>query len=365
MGVTYAIELYDSNAQLGPGARVAEVYDARSVGWAAYDRLASPAFFTLLARSPHLAKITPLLTHVAVWRLGTTATQVWAGIVADTDRMGDDVIVRCWDYLALLAVSRAGFQTMYPGKKLGTEIVAPEWNAAKTATGSPLAFVATGTIEDPVGTDGTTPIKTNAEFGTLDQQRLKLFWDLSEIGRANTDRQVTFEITRTPPYTFNFWANAGTARNIELTIGRNIDDYRWLPNWMAYRNDLAAIAMDAAGGPSEIVVSDAAEIAARGRRQGTFTPATLLGISGATTETDQLKAAAERELRRRTRHAASLMLSLVPGSLAPFDGYALNDTVRVAIEKDADLIDAAWRIVGLRVLFGANGEQTAMFVVPT
>lgn len=359
MGVTYAIEIFDSGPTFGPNQRLADIADARYVGWAAYDRLASPAFFTLPARSPHLADLTPLLTHVAIWRIGTSETrQVWAGIVVDTDQMGDDVIVSCWDYLGLLGVSRSGFQTLYPNKKLGTEIVAPEWTAARTASYSPLGFVATGTIEDPVGSDGVTPIRTNAEFGTLDQMRLRLFWDLSEIGRANTDRQVTFEITRTPPYTFNFWANKGTTRAIELDLGSEIDDYRYLPGWRRYRNDLATLPLDPSGGVSEIVVTDSAGVAGYGRRQDVFVPPTLLGLGGAT-ENDQLRAAAERELRRRGQAAPSLLLDLVAGAVEPFAGWDLSDIIRVAI---ANVTDDTWRIVGWRTLYDGQREESAMFV---
>lgn len=365
MGVTYALELFNSGSGFGPGVRTAEVWDARNVGWAWYDRLASPAFFTVPQGSPILSLIDPLLTHLRVWRIdGAGETLVWSGVVADLDRVGDDVIVAGWNYLALLGVSRSGYGTLYPNKKLGSEIVSPEWTAARTVSGSPLAFVGTGVIEDPVGTDGVTPITTNAEFGTLDQMRLQLFWDLSEIGRANTGNYVTFGITRTPPHTFSFVAAGGVDRDVELTLGSVVDDYHYLPSWRAYRNDLAALNLQATGGAGEITAEDASEIAARGRRQDVFVPRTLLGLSGTTTETDQLRAALDRELVRRTKVREALQVTLVPGALRPFDGWDVGDTLRVAIENGSDVLDGRWRCIGVRALTDADGEHAAIFLAP-
>ena len=51
--------------------------------------------------------------------------------------------------------------------------------------------------------------------------RLQLLFDLSEMGRANTTNHVTYEITRTAPFTFNFWKNKGTALNMGLVLNGN------------------------------------------------------------------------------------------------------------------------------------------------
>jgi hypothetical protein len=357
----YVIELYDSNVSFGPNNKIAEVWDTRNIGWSRYDRLAGKAFFTLAQTSPNLALLEELTTHVAIWRITPTGdTLAYRGAVIDRNTTGDDVVVDCFDYVSLLSISRAGFKTLYPSKKLGTEIVSPEWVLAKGASSSPLGFVLTGTIEDPLGTDGVTPIKTNAQFGTLDQSRLQLFYDLSEMGRANTINHVTYEIDLNN--TFNFWKNKGSAASIAFILGGNITDYQYLPGWARYRNDLATVGVSGVGGAAEIVATNAAQITAKGRRQDVTTLKTLAGITGLATEADQQKAALERELKRLVQQPSGLSLRVARGRVEPFVGFSMNDTALIEISNGDDLITGARRIVGLRCLFTEAGEDVDVIV---
>lgn len=357
----YVIEFFDSGSTFGPNTKLGEVWDARNVGWSRYDRLPGKAFFTLAQSSAILPLLTQLTTHVVIWRITPNGdTIVYRGVYIDSNNTGDDVILDCYDYLSLLSVSRSGFKTLYPTKKLGTEIVSPEWALAKGATSSPLGFVATGTIEDPLGTDNVTPIKTNAQFGTLDQTRLQLFYDLTEMGRANTVNQVTYEIDLNN--VFNFWKNRGSASSLALVLGGNISDYGYLPGWTRYRNDVATVGMASAGGATEIVAKNAAEITAKALRQDVTTLKTLAGIGGGSTEADQQKAALERELKRLVQQQSALMLRVARGKVEPFVGYGLNDTALVEISNGNDLITGARRIVGLRCLFSEAGEDVDLMV---
>lgn len=357
----YVIEFFNSGSTFGPNTKLGEVWDARNVGWSRYDRLPGKAFLTLAQSSAILPLLTPLTTHVAIWRITPNGdTLVYRGVYIDSNNTGDDVILDCYDYLSLLSISRSGFKTLYPTKKLGTEIVSPEWALAKGATSSPLGFVTTGTVEDPLGTDGVTPIKTNAQFGTLDQTRLQLFYDLTEMGRANTVNQVTYEIDLNN--VFNFWKNRGSASSLALVLGGNISDYGYLPGWTRYRNDVATVGMAAAGGATEIVATNAAEITAKGRRQDVTTLKTLAGIGGGATEADQQKAALERDLKRLVQQQSALMLRVARGKVEPFVGYTLNDTALVEISNGNDLITGTRRIVGLRCLFSEAGEDVDLMV---
>jgi hypothetical protein len=364
---TYALELYSAHAtNFGPSVRLAEVWDARNLGWAVYDRMPGPAFFTLSQKSAHLPLIVPLMTHVRYWRMTPTLTTlVYVGIVVDYDASGDDVVIQCLDYKALLSLSRSGYRVLYPRKKLGTEIISPEWVLAKTTTAnSPLAFVTTGTIEDPVGTDGTTVILTNNQFGLLDQQRLQLFFDITEMGRANTTNHVTFNITRSVTPTFRFIANSGVARDLGLVLGGNVTDYRHLPNWRNYRNDLATIGTTVGGGATEVIAKDDTAAAAKGRRQDVFTVKTLLGIVGAATEVDQQKAVADRMLKSRLALQPTLMLRLLPGTFDPFDGHDICDKLPVEVSNGIDSIATSWRLVGERAVVGEEGERPSVIVEP-
>lgn len=357
----YVIEIYDSGATFGPNTKLAEVWDARNVGWSRYDRLPGKAFFTLSQSSAVLPLLVPLTTHIAIWRITPSGdTLVYRGVYVDSNNTGDDVILDCFDYKSLLSISRAGFKTLYPTKKLGTEIVSPEWVLAKGATSSPLGFVTTGTIEDPLALDAVTLIKTNAQFGTLDQTRLQLFYDLTEMGRANTVNQVTFDIDLTN--TFHFYKNRGVASALALVLGGNVSDYGYLPGWARYRNDVATVGVAGAGGSTEIVATNAGEIAAKGRRQDVTTLKTLAGIGGGATETDQQKAALERDLKRLVQQQSALMLRVERGKVEPFVGYELNDTARIEIGNGIDTITGVRRIIGVRCLFAEAGEDIDILV---
>jgi hypothetical protein len=359
-GVEYVIELFNSGATFGPNTKLGEVWDARNVGWSRYDRLPGKGFFTLPQTSPLLASITPLLTHVAIYRCTIAAdTLIYRGVAYDTDSTGDDVIVECFDYLALLSISRAGFKTLYPTKALGSEIVSPQWTLAKNATGSPLGFVTTGTIQDPLGTDAVTVIKTNAQFGTLDQMRLQLFYDLSEMGRANTINQTTFEIDLTN--TFNFWKNQGSTSGIGLILNGNVSDYRYLPNWKRYRNDLATLGVAATGGPSEIVSTNTSEITARALRQDVTTLKTLAGIAGGLTNADQQKAALEHALRQLYQQPSTLALTLVRGSFDPA-ATAINNIHPVELVNGNDTITGTRRLLGMRGFYRESGEDISAVI---
>jgi hypothetical protein len=358
MAAEYVIELYDGGASFGPGTKVAEIWDARNLGWSRYDRLPGKAFCTLYQSSSALAKLSPLLSHVKITRIrNAVETLVFSGGYMDLNSTGDDVVLEFYDYLSLLSLSRSGFRTMYPTKALGTEIASPEWVSAKGATGSIVGFVTTGTIEDPLGTDGVTVIKTNAQFGTMDQSRLQLIFDLSEMGRANTINNVTFHISRTSPHTFTFLKNAGSNVDVPLVLNGTVNDYSYAPGWKRYRNDIATIGMNAAGGTGEIVKTDGAEITAKGLRQDVTAIKTLLGIVGAATEADQQQAVLARALKTATKQQPWLSLQLVRNTIDPFVGWDIGDKAPVEIGNGTDSIAERRRIVGVRGMVTEAGED--------
>jgi hypothetical protein len=288
--------------------------------------------------------------------------EVFNGIVSDYNSTGDDVVFDIYDYVSLLSLSRSGYRTMYPTKLIGTEIVSPEWLLAKNATNSPLGFVTTGTIEDPLGTDDATAIKTNAQFGLMDQMRLALFYDLTEMGRANTNHHVTFEITRTATFTFNFWKNKGSLVGIPLVLNGSVNDYQYAPNWAALRNDLATLGTTVGGGAAEVVKTNATSAAVFGRRQDVFTIKTLAGTGALTVESDQQQAVAERMLKTATEGSPSLWLTLVPGVIQPFSGWNICDTFPVEIVNGVDSITGNWRVVGARAIVDESSERAQVLV---
>ena len=248
----------------------------------------------------------------------------------------------------------------YGGTSTGT-IWIDDVQVLDSASSSPLAFVTTGTIENPLGSDNLTAITTNAQFGLMDQMRLALFYDLTEMGRANTTNQVTYEITRTAPFTFNFWKNKGSLVDTPLVLNGTVSEYQHAPNWAGLRNDLATLGTTVGGGATEVVKVDTDSSDVFGLRQGVFAIQTLAGASG-TVETDQQQAVAARALKTAARGQGALWLTLVPGIIEPFTGWDICDTMPVEIVNGTDSLTGAWRVVGARAIVGEPGERSQILI---
>ena len=362
--------LTNDGATFGPSVLDGIIHDASNVGWSWYSRYPANAYFTLRQGSIHNARLNPLLHHIRITYVddetGYTVV-VFTGRLSDPDSSGDDVVWTAWNYLSELSLSRTGYRTLYPAKLIGTEIAGVEWGLAKAATSSLLAHVVTGTIEDPLGIDAVTKIKTDNRFGVIDVPRLLLLFDLTEIGRANTLNNVVFEITRTSPFTFNFWKNRGTAQTgRRLTFPGTVFDYRFIPGFAALRNDLATIGTSAAGGAVEIIKTDAANAVTYGLRQDVFTIKTLAGQTGATNETDSQNAITARAVKEATQLSRVITLDVRNDLWEPFRGWEIEDTVRVQIRRGRDHINADYRIVGARGLMDAAGYHPQILVqLPT
>jgi hypothetical protein len=166
--------LTNNTSTFGPDVLDGVIHDALAVGWSWYSRFPANAYFTLRQDSVHNARLLPLRTHIRISYVNDATGYkaiVFSGRLGDPSSSGDDVVWTAWNYLAELSLTRTGYRTVYPVKLLGSEIASPEWTAARTATYALLNFVTTGTIQDPLGSDGTTPIKTDARFGVIDVPR--------------------------------------------------------------------------------------------------------------------------------------------------------------------------------------------------
>lgn len=365
------IEYFTNNpATFGPATLDGIIHDASNVGWSWYSRYPANAFFTLRQKSVHNARLNPLLTHIRITYVHDatgTSVVVFTGRLGEPDSSGEDVVYTAWNYLSELSISRTGYRTLYPTKLLGTQIAAVEWALAKGATFSLLNHVATGTIEDPLGLDGVTKIKTDNRFGVIDVPRLLLMFDLSEIGRANTVNNVVFEISRTAPFTFNFWKNRGTAQTARrLTFPGIVRDYRFIPGYSSLRNDLATIGTSAGGGAVEIIKTDEVSAGTYGRRQDVFTIKTLAGQTGASNETDAQNAITARAVKEAAQLARTITLDIRNDLFEPFTGWDIEDTIRVQLSRGRDNIDADYRIVGARGSLDEQGYHPQILVqLPT
>lgn len=368
--IQYHAIIYEQDANGGPGTPKMELdADMLNVTWQASLNFPGQAAFTLPRFSPKLANLVYMQDHIKLFRETKSGTKVvFAGKVIKPSKGPRDSIIYCWDYISFLQRSRTGFKILYPNKKIGTEIVQPEWALAKAAGTSVFAFVADGTFQDPVGLDGTTPITVNSQFGVIDFDRLFTFHALAEMAMANTANTVVFEITRDTPHTFNFWKNRSTQRDTwALTYPGNLIDYSLDTGHDEIVNDIATPILDATTGQQvEYTLSDAGSIAAYRRLQSAITIKTLYGITSGTTETDQQKAALARIITQAITVPKLLTAFPRQNEVHPFDGWDLGDSFRVSLQNPdrvGDELDTYLKCVGMSVAYTpAAGELMQLYL---
>ena len=358
--------LTNNTTTFGPLLLDGVIGDALSVGWSWYSRYPANAYFTLKQSSVHNLRLLPLRHHIRityVCDVHSYTKVVFTGRLSEPSESGEDVVWSSWNYLAEMSLSRTGYRTMYQTKAIGTEIAKVEWDLAQVATFSLFGHVADGTFEDPLGVDAVTKIKTDARFGVIDVPRLLLMFDLTEIGRANTTNNVTFEITRDSPFQFNFWKNKGTAHTAHrLSFPGNIRDFDFNPGYGGLRNDLATVGATATSGSAEIVKTDEVSAAEYGRRQDVFTIKTLAGTAAGTPETDAQNAVTARAVKEAAQLSRNLSVDLRHDLIEPFDGWDIEDTIPVEVTYGRTAINAAYRIVGARGILDQNGYHPQLFL---
>ncbi len=376
------LELFDNSATtFGPTTRKAIIHDAVKVGWSWYSRFPSSCFFSLRQTSTHNSVIVPGLDHVRCWYIndatGYGPELVFAGRVGDPDQSGDDVIWTCWSYMAELALSRTGYTVYYKSATLKSVFEA-EWSrddadgkfknyGAKVRDHSLLKHIDTGTIERPLGNDGENML-TDPSFGVIDVPRLLLFFDLTEIARANTSQNTTWEITRSVNPEINFWKDKGShIVRQRLSYPGVVKDFRFVPGVLDIRNDLATI-----GGTTGDAVEVTAEVTAGtygtdlfGRRQDTFTIKTLSGYPNLTE--DEGRTSAQQKITKRATEEASTLTKALQVDVRhqlfePFDGWDIEDTIDVEIITGRTNVDATYRIVGVRGILDGDGYTQSMFL---
>ncbi len=367
--IQYHAIVYDPDANGGPGSPKLELdADMLNVVWQQGLNFPGQAAFSLTRWNPKITSIEWMVDHVKIFRETDAGLRtVFAGKVIKPSYTGRDLMITCWDYVAFLQRSRTGFRVLYPNKKIGSEIVSPEWTLAKSVDKSPFAFVTDGTIEDPLGQDAVTPIQTNSEFGVVDFDRLFLFYAMAELSMANTSNTVVFEITRETPHTFNFWKNRSTQRTAYAFPSAVLIDYDYSGNQDQIQNDIATVIVDpTTGAQVEYALTDTASKDLYRRLQSAVSIKTLFGITGGTTETDQQKAALARMLSVSATPPKLVVAFPRQGDFDPFVGCDLGDSFRVTLpnaDRTGDELDGYLKWSGVAAAWTPDaGELLQVFL---
>jgi hypothetical protein len=378
----------DANGNLHADAKPKRIiHDAVTVGFSWYSRFPSNAFWTLPQDSIHNVGLVPGLDHIRMWYYNPTTgygpVLVFNGRLGDPSESGDDVVWTAWSYLAELALSRTGYSVMYKNQNIGY-IVEQEWNGdqspetgtakytnygARKQVSSLLEHIATGTIETPVNAAASHNVKTDAQFGVIDVPRLLLFFDLTEMGRANTTQNVTMEISRTTTPTFNFWKDQGSSVTAQmLTFPGNVLDFRYTPGVMSIRNDLATIGVKDSSA-TEIIRSRSSGTygyTAFGRRQDVLTIKTLAGYANIDDDTIGKFTAqgliTDAALNQAVQLTRQIQVDIRPDVFEPFRFYQIEDTIRVQLKRGRTNIDEVYRIVGIRAMLDGQGFRHSLIL---
>lgn len=366
--IQYHVILYSPDGSGGPGLPKLELTPhVLNITTQSSMNLPDVCAFTLARDSQVLAQINWMVDHIKVFRETPAGLDTFfAGKIVQPQYSALDAIVTAWDYKALLQLSRTGFNVLYPEKLIGTEILSPEWVLAKNEADSVLAFVTTGTIEDPLGQDTITPIKSNAEFGVKLFNRLFTFFMLAEIGMANTTNTCLFEITPESPHTFNFWKNYGTIKPVSFTSPGNLTSHGYDPQFGQLRNDRATVVINETTGAEEVyTVTDGPSIAIYRRLQDAIAPRTLIGASGGTTESDQVKAVIARMLVEGIRLPKSVAIWPRQGEFNPLRDARIGDRVYVTLRNDqgGDLFAGTPRLVGWAIAWSPYAGEVQQLLV--
>jgi len=360
--IQYHVVIYEPSSTGGPGNPKLELDpDALNLVWQQALNYPAQAAIGLTRFNEKLADLAFMKDHIKVFREDDKGLKtVFAGKIVKPDETTRDAIIYAWDYSAFLQRSRTGFRVLYPEKTI-KEVVDAEWALAKAADKSVFEFVTTGTTETPLGLDGTTPIKTNSQFGVVSFDRLFLFFALAELAMANTDNTVVFEITREAPHTFNFWKNRSVQRtNYAFTFPGNLIDYARDTGHAEIVNDLATPILDqTTGAQVEYSLTDTTSKDEYRRLQQAVAIKTLFGINAGTTETDQQKAALARLLTISAGIPNLLHLFPRQGELTPFDGWDLGDKFPVTLKsaKTGDTLHDYMRATGIAGAWSPQGGE--------
>jgi hypothetical protein len=185
-----------------------------------------------------------------------------------------------------------------------------------------------------------------------------LFFDMSEMGRVNTGKFVSFDIDLTN--TFSFTKNKTTSSLTNLILNGNVSDYQYQPGWIRHRNDLATVATSTTGGAEEITATDATDILLKGLRQDVATLRTLVGAQG-TAIVDQQRAALAYQLQKAVSLQPSIAFKLLRNAMTPY-AIDLGEKALLQIVNGIDNLVGKRRCIGWRGFYAEGGESLTLLV---
>ncbi len=357
----YRVQVFAFGANYGIGTLLAEFDRAKNIGYADTLNDVPEAFFTIDQDDPKLPAVRGYegKAHVRILRNDEVVWAGWWGMEHDANER--DVIFTCYGYLAGLYFLASDWNVKYVNAQIGT-IVSDVWTRAKTGiASSPLAFVATGTIEPPVlASGGSLPIVL-PQYSMFYKRLLFVMREMAALSISDTTNTVVFEITHSSTPTFNFWKNRGVDRpDVVWSYGdRIMSGFRDYQMPIYRRNDILAVGSAPNNALLRYEWKVTSDISAYGTRQEP------LYLAWVRDQTELQRAVGFRgALAQRT--SVDLTLKFYANSVVPPGatgaGFRMSDRAKVRISRGATQIDSYYLITGYRVIFVRGNEYLRVTV---
>lgn len=296
--------------------------------------------------------------EILIYRNGVLKWQGYLAFILDTI---DKTAIYGLDFMECMKWYRCTYNTTYTDKKIGSEIISPEWDTIAGRANIVLGTrITKGTIENPY-TTGTTSEKTIKRV-TFNEDFFSLVAEMQQLSASDSpsgawEQNSVFEVTQseTAP-TFNFWRNKGSNQaDVVFELGSEIVDYYIPKDYRFINNDL--IGYSIISGPSIITKtsSDATSISKFYRRE-------LSPVFGALTKQEELDAKVANFMKENKDPKRDIRIAFAAG-LTPFDGYSMGDNVQIKIKRGRFDIKEYMRVVGMEVTVDNSGAEQVSPVV--
>lgn len=362
-------------ANRGPGATVAILEHAKSVGASIVYNSPGEAHWTLTVDDPQLAVIEPKQTHYSIqFYTGNGWREVFAGLVWDVDATEKDVVFYGIDYLALFdyvlderydpsvpnkAAEKGGSYYVTSGKNSIRYIVLDQLARAVSATkypNTPVGFITVGSV--------ATMNETLAVYSTY-QPTLGFVTGLLDSHRQGTGKRTRIQVRQTTSggYEVIVQDDPGQQRdNLRLRYGELVQGYRVIFFGQDWASRVSGIGRTRDG--IRVLYKTKTSPGIDEAVWGRFARATIVdGVSDA----NDLGRRVSQLATRAGKLGKQMGLGLRTGVLQPLDGYDLTDTFPVHVQHGS--VDTTafgsglWSAMAIAWEAGDEGQQTTVLTL--
>lgn len=244
----YSVRIYQyaamgATASYGVGTLVADLQNAKNIGYADYANDVPEAFFTLAQEDPEalVVRNNENKAHVRIFRDGEL---VWGGWLGEADVTHRDVVFYCYGYASSLYSLSTGYNQTWENKKPISEIALPLFQQVQGYSYSPLRWCTTGTISDAKTESGGATDLTIPRYATYYKRAIFSMREIAAISASDTNQICRFWISPSGVFNFTTVASGSVNRKPEAVIAWGDDRLqgyaeRRMP--VEYRNQLAMV----------------------------------------------------------------------------------------------------------------------------